>query len=96
MPQFQKGEGGRPKGKPNRITAELREWISVFINNNKEKIQQDFDSLESKDWIMIFDKLLKYALPALQATSLTTDFDRMTDEQLDRIIEELKQQADAL
>jgi len=96
MPQFQKGEGGRPKGKPNRITAELREWISVFINNNKEKIQQDFDSLESKDRIMIFEKLLKYALPALQATSLTTDFDRMTDEQLDRIINELKQQAEAL
>ena len=96
MAVFKKGEGGRPKGKPNRITAELREWISEFIHNNKEKIQHDFDSLEAKDRIMIFEKLLKFALPALQATSLTTDFDRMTDDQLDRIINELKQQAEAI
>ena len=92
MAQFQKGEGGRPKGSPNKITAELRDWISQFVHDNKQQIQQDFDSLEPKDRIMIFEKLLKYALPALQATTVTTDFERLSDEQLDRIIEELKQQ----
>jgi hypothetical protein len=96
MAQFQKGEGGRPKGSPNRITAELRDWISSFIHDNKEQIQKDFDSLEPKEKIMMFEKLLKYALPALQATSITTDFERMSDEQLNRIIEELKQQTEML
>lgn len=93
MSKFQKGEGGRPKGSPNKITAELREWISGFIHSNVDQIQQDFNSLEPKDRIMIFEKLLKYALPALQSTTLTTDFERLTDAELDRIIEELKQQA---
>jgi len=91
MAQFQKGEGGRPKGTPNRITAELRDWISYFIHDNKEKIQEDFDSLTPRDRVVLFEKLLKYALPVLQTTTLQTDFERMTDTQLDHIIEDLKQ-----
>lgn len=92
MGQFKKGEGGRPKGTPNKITGELREWISQFINENKDQIQKDFLSLDAKDRIQMFEKLLKYALPSLQSTTLTTDFERMTDAELDRIIDELKSQ----
>ena len=90
MAQFQKGEGGRPKGTPNRITAELRDWISCFINDNKEKIQEDFYSLNPRDRVVLFEKLLKYALPVLQTTTLQTDFERMTDAELDKVIGELK------
>ena len=92
MAQFQKGEGGRPKGSPNRITAELREWISLFITDNKEKIQEDFNSLSPRDRVLLFEKLLKYALPVLQTTTLSTDFERMTDSELDKVINELKSQ----
>jgi hypothetical protein len=90
MAQFQKGEGGRPKGTPNRITAELRDWISSFIHDNKEQIQEDFNSLSPRDRVVLFEKLLKYALPVLQTTTLQTDFERMTDAELDKIIDELK------
>ena len=90
MGQFLKGEGGRPKGTPNKITTELREWIGNFIDNNRERIQQDWETLEPKDRIVLFEKLLKYALPTLQATSLTTDFEKLTDEQLNTIIDNLK------
>jgi hypothetical protein len=54
MAQFQKGEGGRLKGTPNRITAELRDWISFFIHDNKEKIQEDFNSLNPRDRVVLF------------------------------------------
>ena len=90
MGQFQKGEGGRPKGTPNKITAELRDWISNFIDSNREQIQQDWETLEPKDRVVLFEKLLKYALPTLQSTNLTTDFERLTDQQIDTIIENLK------
>lgn len=90
MAKFEAGQGGRPKGTPNKITGNLREWINDFINDNREQVQADFKALEPKDRIVMFEKLLKYALPTLQATSLTTDFEKMTDEQLDEIINKLK------
>jgi hypothetical protein len=90
MAHFQKGEGGRPKGKPNKITADLRLWICNFIHDNKEQIQRDFDSLPPRDRVASFERLLKYALPVLQSTTLSTDFERMTDAELDKVINDLR------
>ena len=81
---------GRKKGVPNKITMDLRQWINNFIDDNREQIQKDWKVLEPKDRIVLFEKLLKYSLPTLQATSLTTDFEKLTDEQLDFIINQLK------
>jgi len=75
MAQFQKGQGGRPKGVPNKATADLREWISNFIDSNREQVQQDWKTLEPKDRILFYEKLLKYVVPTLQATNQTPDFD---------------------
>lgn len=83
---------GRPKGKPNKATTDLRQWIKNFLEENREQIQQDWKLLEPKDRITLFEKLLKYSVPVLQATSLTTDFDKLPDEQLDKIIDDLKKQ----
>lgn len=81
---------GRPKGVPNKTTTDLRQWINNFIDDNREQIQKDWRTLDPKDRIVLFEKLLKYSLPTLQATSLTTDFEKLTDEQLDFIINQLK------
>lgn len=87
---FQKGNSGRPKGKPNKITGTLRQWVNGFIENNTEQIEADFKALEAKDRVLIFEKLLRYSLPTLQATSLNIDFEKLSDEQLDEIINRLK------
>lgn len=84
---------GRPKGTPNRVTKDLRKWVTNFIESQTDQIQQDWQQLEPKDRITLFEKLLKYSLPTLQATSLTTDFEKLTDEQLDQIINELQKQS---
>ena len=73
MGKFKKGEGGRPKGKPNKITIELRQRITNFLEDNLEQIQQDWKRLKPKDRIILFERLLKYALPTLQATKVTTN-----------------------
>lgn len=85
--------GGRQKGTLNRNTKDLRQWITAFIAANTEQIESDWQQLEPKERIQMFEKLLKYTLPTLQATSSTIDFENMSEEQLDVIINELKNTA---
>jgi hypothetical protein len=86
---------GRPKGSQNKATADLRQWIGEFIEGQRDQIINDWQSLEPKDRIIMFEKLMRFVLPTLQATTLQTDFDRLPDDQLDYIIEGLKQQVAA-
>ena len=81
---------GRPKGIPNKVTTDLRQWITNFLEENREQIQDDWKALEPKNRIMLFEKLLKYALPTLEAMQLETGFERLPEDQLDYIIENLK------
>ena len=85
---------GRPKGTKNKTGLQLRETITDFLENNFEKIVQDFHYLKPKDRVKLYCDLLQYGLPRLQAVQLETDFDNLSDSQLDQIIEELKRSAD--
>jgi hypothetical protein len=85
-----KKTGGRKAGTPNKVTTDLRQWISNFIDDNRGQIEKDWRRLKAKDRLILFEKLLKYTLPTLQSTSLDIDIEKMTDAQLDYIIERLK------
>lgn len=81
---------GRPKGTPNKVTTELRTRINDFLSNNWEGIEKDFRSLPPKERTMLFEKLLQYCVPRLQSTEIDI-METLTDEQIDQIIEKLKQ-----
>ena len=91
---FKKGESGningRTKGTQNKVTKHLRESITSFLENNFERIENDFELLPPKDRIKFYCDLLQYSLPKLQTVQLETDFEHLTDMELDRIINELK------
>lgn len=82
-------EAGRPKGSKNKAGGELRELISNFLQERFADVVQDFEQLEPKDRIKVYTDLLQYGLPKLQAVSNSIEFDKMTDEQLDDIINRL-------
>ena len=90
---FKKGISGNNLGRPMgaRGKNNLREFITEFLEENTERIKKDFELLEPKDRIVLFEKLLKYSLPTLQATTLNTNLDKLSDTELDTIIAELKQ-----
>lgn len=91
---FEEGQSGNPEGRPkgskNKINNELRDKITEFLDGNFEKIKEDFSKLEPKDRLRFYTDLLQYGLPKLQAMQLETEFDRLSDEQLELIIERLK------
>ena len=81
---------GRPKGAKNRTGLQLRQTISDFLESNFEKITQDFEELKPAERIRYYCDLLQYGLPRLQSVQIESDFERLTDSQLDQIIDELK------
>lgn len=80
---------GRPKGAKNKAGEDLRKLLSDFLEKRFESIINDFESLEPKDRIKVYTDLLQYGLPKLQAVSNDLNFESLTDEQLDEIIDRL-------
>ena len=78
---------GRPKGSPNKTTDEIRTMLQDFISDNLETLQADFEALEPKDRLTFIERLFKYILPAP-----LNELERVTDDQLDEIINKLKKQ----
>lgn len=81
---------GRPAGIPNKDTKKIRELINDFLDDNFDNIVEAFNQLQPREKVKFYIDLLQYGVPKLQATDLKTDFDKLTDEQLDKIINELK------
>ena len=64
---------GRPKGSPNKTSAEIRNLFQTLIQNNIEHLQSDFDSLEPKERINSIIKLSEFILPKLQAVKMQNE-----------------------
>ena len=84
---------GRPTGSINKLCKPLRQSITEFLENNFDDVVSEWSKLEGKDKLNFYRDLLKFAVPTLQATEFKTDFEKMTDEQLDKIINELTSKA---
>ena len=80
---------GRPKGTPNKVTANLRAKINEIVDKQVDLINADLEALEPKERLMIVEKFLSYCLPKLQAQSFEIDFQNLSDQQLDFIINQL-------
>ena len=80
---------GRPKGKPNKITQDMRGWLTAIIAKNRKQMEKDLKKLEPKERLQILEKLMQYVVPKQQAVSAEIDLNKLTDEQLDAVVSEL-------
>ena len=80
---------GRPPGKPNKITTELRTRIKSFLDDNFETVKKDWKKLDPKDRILLYEKMLSFALPRMKESDIKLNLDEMTDDQLSRIIDKI-------
>jgi hypothetical protein len=81
--------GGRAKGTPNKVTTDLRTWINELLNSNRRQIAADIKQLEPQQRVMIFEKLLSYAVPKMQSVEASINMNTLTDEQLNTIINKI-------
>ena len=90
---FKKGKSGNPMGrklgKSNKVTIELRTLIQGFLDDNFATVKTSFMGLSDSNKIRVWIDLLPYVTPKLQNMELRTEFDRLTDSQLDEIIDKL-------
>lgn len=80
--KFKKGQsgnpGGRPKGTQNKSTTELREFFTDFLNENKEKLQSDFEKLEAKDRLKFIIEISRFVIPSLKSVDFSGEVETST------------------
>ena len=80
---------GRPKGIPNKLNADTKAWLAKLLDKNRRQFEKDLKRLEPHQRVAIFEKLLAYSVPKMQAVQAKIDFGSLSDEQLDLICNEL-------
>lgn len=83
---------GRPKGSKNKKTETIRETFIDFVQNNLDRLQADFDSLEPKDRFKYLFEFTKFFLPNLKSVSFGDTLDEMSESDFEKLIEKLKQE----
>jgi len=86
--------GGRAAGTPNKVTGTLKSWITDLINCNRSQMEKDLKNLDPKDRLMFLEKMMQYVIPKHAAQQVKLDFDSLTDEQLQQIINDLAKEVE--
>jgi ATP-dependent protease HslVU (ClpYQ) ATPase subunit len=64
---------GRPKGTPNKVTTDLKEWVRLLIENNIALLEQDLQALEPKERWQTVERLLQYVIPKQREETANTE-----------------------
>lgn len=90
--RFAKGNnlGGRKPGSRNKTTQKIRDTFLKFIEDNLERMQEDFDTLEAKDRFKYLFEMSKFILPSLKSIEFGNILDELTEEQFSEVIEKIK------
>lgn len=68
---------------------DLRSWFSKLIDKNREQIQRNLTALPSKERLQVLEKFMQYTIPKMQNAEAKLDLDKLRDEQIDQIVNEL-------
>ena len=77
---YKPGEGGRPKGVPNKITTEKKQRLEWIVGQLEETLEKDIAALKQKDRVELWMNLQEYIRPKLQRMNvdITPAEDRIT------------------
>lgn len=67
MAQFQKGQGGRPKGAKNKSSVIVQNAFSELLSDNLPQLKKDIAELHAKDRVKVLLDLAKFVVPTLKS-----------------------------
>lgn len=65
---------GRPLGQKNKVTSELKAWLTEVIDENQDKFRENLSKLEPEKHVQIIEKLFAYVLPKPQSIDLKLEY----------------------
>ena len=81
--------GGRQKGTPNKVTQDLRTWISKLLDSNRDRAADCIKKLEPHQFMACYEKLCAYVIPKQQAVQAQIDINTLSESQIDYLILEI-------
>ena len=87
---------GRPKGRPNKVTGEIRIAYRQLIEDNLQNIEKWLHETAKEHperALMFIIRLSDFVIPKMQSIQFISDLEGLSNEQLDRIINEFKEYA---
>lgn len=88
---FEKGKSGNPNGRkpgtPNRVTGDFRQRIQQLLDDQFNQLQEDFKTLDAKERVNTFIRLLEYTTPKLQRSETTIDLSNLSDAEVEMLFD---------
>jgi hypothetical protein len=64
---------GRPPGSRNKVTTELKQWITDLVHGNRQQFEEDLKKIEPAQRLAVLEKLIQYVIPRQQAIDINTE-----------------------
>ena len=62
--------GGRAKGTPNKITANVKDWLSELLEGDRTRFVEQLHTLQGDDYVKHYISLMPYVAPKMQSVDL--------------------------
>ncbi len=72
---------------PNAITKDLRECITIALENTSPRLEKALANLDDKEFVAAWAKLSEYVLPELQRTETTFDLSKLSEAEVETLFE---------
>jgi hypothetical protein len=76
---------GRPKGRRNKVTAEVKEKIEMLIHSITDEVMKEFKTLRGERKIKYYIELVKLILPRPRDPEEEEETDRRNTDLLERL-----------
>lgn len=90
---FKKGQSGNPKGrakgKGNKVSGSLRQFVVDLIDGNREQIKADIAALEPRERIQALEKMMQYVIPKMERSVEDVRISRLSDEELTELAQNI-------